>query len=242
MNSLNGFLFIGLPYLTMALFLAGTIFRYRQTGFRVSSLSSQFLEGQRLFWGSVPFHWGILALFVGHLWAFFLPEQMLLWNSHPVRLLALEVTGAAFGLSVLFGLVFLLVRRLGNPRVRMVTNRMDLTIEILLIAQVILGCWTAIGYRWGSSWFAADLTPYLRSLFLLRPDISAVVELPLIVKLHMIGAFLITGLFPFTRLVHLLVAPFHYIWRPYQRVIWNWDRKTIRDPAGAWSRTRPRNN
>ena len=40
---------------------------------------------------------------------------------------------------------------------------------------------------------------------------------------------------PFTRLVHLLVAPLNYIVRPYQRVIWNWDRKTIRDPNTPWS-------
>ena len=29
-------------------------------GFQVSSLSSQFLEGKQLFWGSLPFHVGIL--------------------------------------------------------------------------------------------------------------------------------------------------------------------------------------
>jgi len=32
------------------------------------------------------------------------------------------------------------------------------------------------------------------------------------------------------------VAPLHYIVRPYQQVIWNWDRKTIRDPRVPWSR------
>jgi hypothetical protein len=30
--------------------------------------------------------------------------------------------------------------------------------------------------------------------------------------------------------------------RPYQQVIWNWDRKTIRDPGAAWSGARPKNN
>jgi hypothetical protein len=47
---------------------------------------------------------------------------------------------------------------------------------------------------------------------------------------------------PFTRLAHFIVAPLHYIVRPYQQVIWNWDRKTIRDPGTAWSTTRPKNN
>ena len=64
--------------------------------------------------------------------------------------------------------------------------------------------------------------------------------LPWVIKLHVVGAFLIVLLVPFTRLMHLLVAPLHYLARPYQQFIWNWDRKTIRDPASAWSETRPR--
>ena len=51
MSALNTFLFIGLPYIALAVFFVGTIVRYRSTGFKVSSLSSQFLEGKNLFWG-----------------------------------------------------------------------------------------------------------------------------------------------------------------------------------------------
>ena len=61
------------------------------------------------------------------------------------------------------------------------------------------------------------------------------------IKLHIVGAFLIFLLIPFSRLVHFLVAPFHYIWRPYQVVIWYWDRKRIRQPDTAWADNRPRN-
>ena len=57
-----------------------------------------------------------------------------------------------------------MVRRFTNPRIRAVTTRMDVALELLLLAQVVLGCWIALGFRWGSSWFAADLTPYLWSL------------------------------------------------------------------------------
>jgi hypothetical protein len=32
-------------------------------------------------------------------------------------------------------------------------------------------------------------------------------------------------------LVHMLVVPIHYLWRPYQLVIWNWNRKRIRGQA-----------
>jgi nitrate reductase gamma subunit len=242
MNLPNMFLFVGLPYAATLILLVGTIQRYRSAGFKVSALSSQFLEGRALFWGVVPFHFGILVVFLGHLTAFLIPRGTLLWNSNPARLIVLEVSGFAFGLSAFVGLVALMVRRLTNRRVRMVTTRMDVVLELLVLAQIVLGLWIALAYRWGSSWFAADLSPYLFSLLALQPDIAAVSAMPLVIKLHIAGAWLLVAIFPFTRLVHLVVAPLHYISRPYQRVIWNWDRKAIRSPVTPWSKTRPRNN
>lgn len=234
-------IFIGLPYAAMFSFFVGTISRYRSKGFKVSSLSSQFLEGKKLFWGSVPFHIGILMVFFGHLTAFLIPRAILAWNGDPLRLIILQITAFSFGLCILVGLAGLIVRRFTNRRVRIVTTKMDVFLELLLLWQVILGLYTAYSYRWGSSWFASDLSPYLWSLFKGSPDIAAVSALPLGIQLHIMTAFIIFGIFPFTRLVHILVAPLHYIGRPYQRVIWNYDRKAIRDPQTPWSPTRPKN-
>ncbi len=100
----------------------------------------------------------------------------------------------------------------------------------------------ALGYRSGSSWFAAGLSPYLMSLFTLSPETDAAFALALVIKLHIVGAFVILFLVPFTRLVHFVVAPLHYITRRYQQVIWNWDRKTIRDSNTPWTKTRPTAN
>lgn len=238
---LDNFLLIGLPYAAMVTFLVGTIYRYKATKFTYSSLSSQFLEGRQLFWGTMPFHWGILFLFVGHLIAFLVPKSLLAFNSHPVRLLIIEISAFMFALIVLGGLVTLFFRRTGNARLRVVTTRMDLIIFVLLIVEVIIGIGIALEYRWGSSWFAAVLTPYLRSLWLLQPDMSAVAAMPWLVKLHIIGAYIIFMLIPFSRLVHLLVVPLHYIRRPYQVVIWAWDRKRVRKPDNKWSATEPTN-
>ena len=242
MTSLNNFLFIAFPYTAIGVFLVGTIYRYTSSGFKVSSLSSQFIEGKKVFWGIVPFHFGILLLFLGHLLVFLFPEDVLRWNSNPIRLVTHEGIGFTFGISVLLGLTILILRRWFNPRLQVVTNRMDVVIEIILLSQIILGLWIALGYRWGSSWFAADLSPYLWSIFKLDPQIEAVSALPVVIKLHIVGAFLILLLIPFTRLVHFLVAPFHYILRPYQVVMWYWDKKLIRQPKTAWQATRPKNN
>jgi nitrate reductase gamma subunit len=241
-NALNTFLFVAFPYMAMAVFAIGVAYRYRQKGFTVSSLSSQFLEGKSLFWGSVPFHIGILVVGLGHLTAFMVPRATLAWNAVPVRLIILEVTAFVFGLTVLIGLAALMYRRFTNKRLRMVTTPADIAVELLLLAQVILGLWIALGFRWGSSWFAADLTPYLWSIFKFSPETAAVFALPWVIKLHIVGAFAIVFMVPFTRLVHFVVAPLHYIGRPYQQVIWNWNRKKIRDPNTPWSEARPKNN
>ena len=242
MTSLDYFFFSAYPYVVVIVFLVGVIYRYNQKGFQVTSLSAQFLESKKGFWGTVPFHWGILMIFLGHMVAFLLPNTVLAWNSDPVRLIAHEGVSFAFAVAVVVGLVGLILRRILDPRLRVVTTRMDYFVEFVLLAQVLLGCWIALGYRWGSSWFAADLSPYLWSIIKLNPQTEAVVALPLVIKAHIVGAFSILLIFPFTRLMHILVAPIHYIWRPYQVVIWYWDKKRVRQASTEWSKARPRNN
>jgi nitrate reductase gamma subunit len=239
MSGLNFVFLVAFPYAAVLVFAFGVVYRYRRRGFTVSSLSSQFLEGRRLFWGSVPFHIGILMVLLVHFLAIVFPGAMVAWARDPSRLVVLEVTEYVFGVSVLVGLAVLLYRRFTNPRVRAVTTAMDVVVGLLLLSQVGLGLWIALDYRWGYSWFAAVLVPYLWSLVTLSPDTAAVFALPLDVRLHIVGAFAIVLLVPFTRLMHFVVAPLHYIGRPYQVVRWNWDRKTIRDPDTPWTRTRP---
>ena len=242
MNAVNNFLFIGLPYLAIATFLIGATYRYRATGFKYSALSSQFLEGRGIYMFSVLFHWGILVVFLLHLIAFLLPTATLAWFANPSRLISTETVTLAFGFGVLIGLARLFIRRLTRPRVMAVTSKMDLVIELLLFVQIFFGLWIALGYRWGYPWFASDLSPYLWSILKFAPRIEAVSAMPWVIKTHVVGAFIIIALIPFTRLVHFLVAPFHYTWRDYQQVIWYWDRKTIRSPATPWAETRPKNN
>jgi nitrate reductase gamma subunit len=242
MNLLNDFLFVALPYVALVVFCAGSIHRYRASGFEFSALSSQFLEGGGIYPLAVLFHWGILLLFIGHLAAFLFPTAFLALSSDPLRLVVLEGVALTLGLGVLVGLAGLLLRRVSRARLRVVTSAMDVVIELVLLAQIVLGLWIALGYRWGYSWFASDLSPYLWSIVTLSPRIEAVSALPWVIKVHIAGAFVILGMIPFTRLVHFLVAPFDYIWRPYQQVVWYWDRRRVRDPATPWTRARPRNN
>lgn len=220
-------LFVVAPYLAMAVFFIGTVRRYLRTPFTYSSLSSQFLENRRHFWALVPFHYGIVVVLTGHVVAFLLPRQLLWWNAEPLRRLVLEISALAFGLLALVGIVGALARRLTVSKVRRVTTPLDWIVIALLAAQIAAGVLVAVLHPWGSSWFAAAVAPYLWSLVLFRPDTSFVALMPLAVKLHIAGAYLLIGLTPFTRLVHVLVAPNPYLWRKPQVVRW------YRAPGGA---------
>jgi nitrate reductase gamma subunit len=242
MGSMNGLLFGALPYVAFGIFIVGSIYRYTKKGYKVSSLSSQFIEGKQLFWGSQPFHWGLLILFFGHLIAFLFPSSVIAFNGHPMRLLILEISSFAFGLSALLGLVLLIKRRLTSKSLMMVTNKMDMVVYTILFTQIITGLGVAFFVRWGSTWFASVLTPYLRSVFSFNPDTEALAAAPVLVQLHVISAFLIIAIIPFTRFMHFLVAPVDYLWRKYQVVIWNWDRKGIRKTGRYNFGKKPKNH
>lgn len=220
-NYLDQFFFIALPYMAMLLFFIGTIQRYRTQSFTYSSLSSQFLENRQHFWGLVPFHVGIIFVIVGHIVAFLIPREVLLWNSRPLRLYILEVSGLIFAILALVGLVAALIRRSTVPKIRQVTSKADWVVYGLLAVQIVSGIFIAIFYPWGSSWFAASATPYLWSLVEFNPDIAMIAAMPLAVKLHIVNAYLLIGFFPFTRLVHVLVVPNPYLWRKPQVVRWS---------------------
>jgi nitrate reductase gamma subunit len=227
----NVLCFSALPYVALFVFFLITIQRYTNRGFTYSTLSSQFLENRVHFWALVPFHYGILLVLTGHVVGFLIPRQVMIWNSNPLRLYVLEVTAFIGAILTLVGLVNIVLRRLTNAKAFMVTSRADWIVIAILLVQVVTGIYTAVFHGWGSFWFAASLSPYLWSVLTLNPDISYVAPLPAMVKFHIIGAFVIILLFPFTRLVHILVVPNPYLWRKPQMVRWYWDRKSIRTPG-----------
>jgi nitrate reductase gamma subunit len=214
-------LFGTLPYVAFAVFFILTIQRYIERSFTYSSLSSQFLENRQHFWGMVPFHYGILVVLAGHVVGLLIPRTVLAWNSRPLRLYVLEVTALVFGLLTVIGLAALIGRRATNGRLRTVTSAGDWLILALLMAQVGGGVLIAVLYPWGSSWYAALGAPYLWSIVRLHPDVALVAALPWPIKFHIINAFLIVAVFPFTRLVHILVIPNPYLWRKPQVVRWH---------------------
>jgi len=208
------------PYLAFAIFFLVTIQRYRSRKFTYSSLSSQFLENQHHFWGLVPFHYGIIVILTGHVVGFLLPNSVLIWNSVPLRLYILEITAFVFALLTSIGLVSIVIRRLTEPKITIVTTGADWVLLSILIVQIFSGLYVAIFHGWGTSWFVATITPYLWSMVTFDPNVTFISAMPWMVKLHIICAYSMIAFFPFTRLVHVLVVPNPYLWRKPQVVRW----------------------
>jgi nitrate reductase gamma subunit len=214
-------LFIGFPYMAIAIAIAVTIYRFFFDPYSVSSQSSQFLENRKLFFGSVPWHYGLITILLGHLTALLFPGLWGLFTANQTRLYVLEITGLALALMATVGLVLLFYRRMSNARAMAVTSELDWVLLFFLFLQVGLGFWVAYYYRWGSDWYLHTAVPGLVSLLKFQPDITYVTALPFWVKFHFLNGFVIALLLPFTRLVHLLVYPLSYLWREHQVVIWN---------------------
>lgn len=218
-------LFIGFPYAAVSIAIAVTIYRFFFDPYSVSSQSSQFLENRTLFFGSVPWHYGVVIILLAHLTAFLLPGAWGAFTANQARLYVLEVLGMTLALMATIGLLLLVYRRLANARAQAVTTTLDWLLLAALLLQVSLGFWVAFYYRWGSDWFLHTAAPWLVSLLKFQPNITSVAALPFWVKFHFLNGFVITLLLPFTRLVHFLVYPISYLWRSHQIVIWNRARR-----------------
>ena len=179
------FLFVALPYMALVLAILGGIYRFHKARYTYSSLSSQILENRNLFWGSVPWHYGITLILLAHLFAALFPGAAgFSWWRDPAAGAGIDGDGA--GIFTLFGLVVLIVRRL--PRIAGAGSH-------------LLYGWRASVRPPGSSGHRRayrDLQPlgrrvvpaYGRSLVLVAgcsaPDMSTVADLPPFVKLHFV--------------------------------------------------------
>lgn len=67
----------------------------------------------------------------------------------------------------------------------------------------------------GGFHYRETISPWIRSIFLFQPQVELMAEVPLLFQLHILTAFALFALWPFTRLVHVFSAPVGYLFRPY---------------------------
>lgn len=214
-------LFIIFPYIAVFLAVFGSLARYIINRYSYSSLSSQLIEKRMLFWGSVPWHYGVIPVLIIHIMGFTIPGVMAVLHGNMIQLYLSELFGKVLTLLALAGIIVLIFRRLTKAGIRLTTTPMDWVVLVLLLNQICLGFVTSIIYRWGSMWFLHTVTPWVASLATFQPETQTITALPLIPRLHFLNATLLIAIFPFTRLVHMVTFPITYLWRRFQIFIWN---------------------
>jgi nitrate reductase gamma subunit len=231
---LNTLIFVILPYAAFVMLIFVTPYRYFSDRLTWSAYSTQFLEREGLFWGSNPWHYGIILVLLAHFVGFIAPEftKKLLGNQG--RLIFSESLGLGLGLLALFGSLLLILRRLSLPILRGVTSIGDYVLLCLLAFQTATGVYIAMFLRWGSQWYLHSAVPYLYSILALNPRVDYMTDFPLIVKLHVAGAFLIMGAIPFTKLVHLLFQPASFVTQP--PLLYRWDSNPWRKQGNGAGR------
>lgn len=224
---IESFLLLALPYIALVVCVVGTIYRIKNASLTYSALSSQFLESKSLMWGSMPWHIGIVTVLLGHAIALLAPGFWHTLLSYKPFLLAVESIGLGVSALCILGLTVLIVRRVVSARVQAVTSSMDLAVLFLLLVQIILGVAVAVNYKWGAMWATGTASPYIYSILTFQPDITYVSDMPIIIKAHIVNAWLILLLVPFSRLIHMFALPVHYLTRPWQKVVWNNPRREL---------------
>lgn len=227
MSALSFFVWAIFPYIVATVFIAGCIWRWRSDQFGWTTRSSQPLESKWLRLGSPLFHFGIIFVFFGHILGLMVPKSFtraLGVNDHLYHLVA-TIPGTIAGAATLVGLILLLIRRFTRGDVLRATTPFDkamytcLTIVILFgFTATVLHQVFSVGEATGGGYdYRETISPWLRSLFLLNPHWELMAGVPMLFRLHIITAFLLFMIFPFTRLVHAFsgVMPLVYTTRPY---------------------------
>ena len=214
-------LWVIFPYICLAIFVVGHVWRYRYDKFGWTTRSSQLYESKLLRIGSPLFHFGILGVVVGHFMGLVIPQS---WTdgvglSHHAYHVIAMVGGIPAGLAALTGLAILIYRRRTVGPVFSATTVNDKVMYFFLALVMVLGIWNTIAggiFQFGGEYNYRDgVSPWFRSIFWFQPDPQLMVEAPLGFQLHALTAFILFALWPFTRLVHVFSAPLGYFTRPY---------------------------
>jgi nitrate reductase gamma subunit len=218
-SNVNEYLWVVGPYVAITIFVVGHVWRYRVDKFGWTSRSTQLLESRWLAWGSILFHYGALAAIGGHVLGILVPVQMTTFiglTEDRYHLLSAGA-GTVAGVACAAGLVILVVRRLKFPRVRVTTGYADMAVYLLLIVIIGIGLYETIWFSalGGGYDYRTTVAIWFRGLFTLSPHPALMTSAPLVYQLHAAIAWLLFGLWPFSRLVHAWSLPFQYLGRPY---------------------------
>ncbi len=204
--------FVIFPYLCLTVFTVGHIYRHVTDPYHWNARSSELLEKPSLKYASVVFHYGVVLTFIGHFGGLLIPQIVYDHfgiNGQTHTRIAL-VLGMLFGVAAFLGSGMLLGRRLTKKRVLAHATSMDVVTSALLLAVIGLGTYNVF---FGHFYVLDTVAPWIRSILTFMPEPELMTTVPLSYQLHILFAFALLALSPFTRLIHIWSLPVPYIFR-----------------------------
>ena len=201
------------PYICLTIMLLGLAFRYVYAPYTWNSRSTAIMEKRWLLLGAPLFHVGVLLALFGHIAGLLLPDAAwaFLLGSSDLHDTIAQFVGRFIVVFMLVGLGVLLARKMVFARVRAASNLIDYIIICLLFVNIYTGLLQVFVFR--APMFEL-LGPWLRGVLSFSPDPSFATAGPAFMQVHIVSAFTIFALLPFSRLVHILSAPVTYAVRP----------------------------
>jgi nitrate reductase gamma subunit len=200
------------PYLCLTTFVVGHSYRYVTDRYGWNARSSEFLEKDTLFYGSVLFHGGILLTLAGHAGGLLIPQSLFdrVGIASAAHLSIAYWSGLVVGMAAFAGSLLLLRRRLNNARVKAAGTFNDLVTLGGLCVIVGIGLYNVV---FGHFNVLDTVAPWIRGIVTFRPDPDLMRTVPLSYKLHILSALALLAFSPFSRLVHIWSAPVFYFFR-----------------------------
>ncbi|QIK72886.1 respiratory nitrate reductase subunit gamma [Propioniciclava coleopterorum] len=238
---MNTFLWAVFPYLALAVFVVGLIWRYKYDKFGWTTRSSQLYESRMLRIGSPLFHFGILFALLGHIMGLVIPKGWtdVVMDQHAYHLIAV-VGGLVSGAMICVGFVILVFRRRTVKTVFNATTVNDKVMYLVLGLVILFGMWNTISTALSDHFnYRESVSPWFRSIFTFQPNVELMAGAPFQFQAHAFLAFLLILIWPFTRLVHVFSAPVGYLVRPY--IVYRSKGDTgqrptpSRAPQGTWT-------
>ncbi|CAJ1003947.1 nitrate reductase gamma subunit [Brevibacillus aydinogluensis] len=219
MSKMELFVWGVLPYIIAAIFITAIIWRYVTDPFGWTSKSSEVLEKRILRWGSLFFHYGLIAVFCGHIAGLLVPVSVYrsLGISDEAYHLVAIVGGLPAGIITFIGVLILLYRRFAVARIRLTSSAGDKIALVVLAIVILSGLAATAANAVSHSGFdyRTTINPWLRGLFVFQPDPELMRTVPLGFKIHILTTFVLYLVMPFTRLVHVFSLPLGYLRRSY---------------------------
>ncbi len=206
--------FLVFPYLSLAVFVVGHAYRTMTDPFHWNARSSELLEKQSLRWPSLLFHYGVIFTFIGHFGGLLIPQAVYdhFGIDGQTHTRIAQVLGMLFGAAALLGSVGLLWRRITSKRLLATSSVMDVLTSLLLLLVIGIGTFNAF---FGHFYVLDSVAPWIRSIVTFRPEPRLLAHVPWAYQLHILLAFSLFALSPFTRLIHIWSVPVPYAFRSH---------------------------